>query len=308
MTTLDGKTSTGTLSIVAEAGALPALELMGVKGLLMIELMMFPTGVVVGDWPAGGGVLLILITGGGLLVLTTGGGLLVLTTGGGLLVLTTGGGSLVPTSELGEAEPPPTLAFGVVVVLGFLVVDGIWNTGGLEVSGTMTGTGVFLVTNTVLVKADPVEAGAGGSVAAGASVLTIPGAKVDAEPKAAVFDSNDALGEKGTVTTVRAGWKVSPAVDEAADPGQQTPTTQAGSLDDAASGVNAAGIIVAAQATGGVMVIAGGSDALLAETVTRNDSVIVAYTVGGTESKYVTEPTQLGWLVVVDADVFWKNV
>lgn len=43
---------------------------------------------------------------------------------------------------------------------------------------------------------------------------------------------------------------------------------------------------------------------MLAETVTRNDSVIVAYTVGGTESQYVTDPRQL-WLVVVDADMFW---
>jgi hypothetical protein len=58
-----------------------------------------------------------------------------------------------------------------------------------------------------------------------------------------------------------------------------------------------------------VTIIAGGSDALLAETVTMKDSVIVAYTVGGTVSQYVTEPTQLSWLVVVVvvvvADVFW---
>jgi hypothetical protein len=47
MTTLDGRTCTGMLSMVAEAGTLPALELMGVKGLLMMELMIFPTGVVV---------------------------------------------------------------------------------------------------------------------------------------------------------------------------------------------------------------------------------------------------------------------
>lgn len=93
--------------------------------------------------------------------------------------------------------------------------------------------------------------------------------------------------------------------DGAADPGQQTPTTHSGSLLDAASGINAAGITVAVQATGGVTIIAGGSDALLAETVTMKDSVIVAYTVGGTESQYVTDPTQLSWLVAVVADVFW---
>jgi hypothetical protein len=95
------------------------------------------------------------------------------------------------------------------------------------------------------------------------------------------------------VTTVSAGWKVRAAEDAAADPGQQTPTTQAGSLDDATPAVNAAGITVAAHATGGVIVIGGGSDALLAETVTRKDWVIVAYTVGGTESQYVIDPKQL---------------
>lgn len=57
--------------------------------------------------------------------------------------------------------------------------------------------------------------------------------------------------------------------------------------------VAATGITVAVQATGGVINCGGGSDALLADTVTRKDSVIVAYTVGGTESRYVTDPTQL---------------
>jgi hypothetical protein len=158
-----------------------------------------------------------------------------------------------------------------------------------------------LVTNTVLVKADPVD-GAGDSEASGAAVLATCGARVDSE-------INDASGKKESVTTVRAGWKVRAAEDGAADPGQQTPTTHAELLLEAASGVNAAGITVAVQATGGVTIIAGGSDALLAETVTMKDSVIVAYTVGGTVSQYVTEPTQLSWLVVVVvvvvADVFW---
>lgn len=57
--------------------------------------------------------------------------------------------------------------------------------------------------------------------------------------------------------------------------------------------VTIAGITVAVQATGGVMNCGGGSDALLADTVTRTDSVVVAYTVGGTESRYVTDPRQL---------------
>lgn len=63
--------------------------------------------------------------------------------------------------------------------------------------GTTTGIGVFLVTNTVLVKADPVD-GAGDSDALGAAVLATSGLRVDSE-------TNDALGEKESVTIVRAG-------------------------------------------------------------------------------------------------------
>lgn len=69
ITTLDGRTCTGMLSIVVEAGTLPALELIGVKGLLMMEAMMFPIWVVVGDWPAAGDVLLVLTKGVDLLLL-----------------------------------------------------------------------------------------------------------------------------------------------------------------------------------------------------------------------------------------------
>lgn len=63
ITTLDGRTCTGMLSIVVEAGTLPALELTGVKGLLMIEAMISPIWVVVGDWLAAGDALLLLAPG-----------------------------------------------------------------------------------------------------------------------------------------------------------------------------------------------------------------------------------------------------
>ena len=114
---------------------------------------------------------------------------------------------LPPTLGLAEGEPPAALALGVVV--GFFVVAGIWKTGGAEVGGTTTGTGVFLVTNTVLVKADPVD-GRGSWDAKGAAVLAFSGSRLDRGPSVAA-------GPKDNVITVRAGWKETCAVDPTGD-------------------------------------------------------------------------------------------
>lgn len=163
------------------------LELTGVKGWLMIEAMIFPICVVVGDW---------LATGGALLVPTLG--------------LDDGGAA--------SAELPATLDFFVVV--GFFVVEGIWKTGGAEVGGTTTGTGVFSVTNTVLVKADPLE----GTGDAGALVLATWGASFEFEAKDA---AGVAAGAKDKVMTVSAGWNERTVEASDADPGEHTPDGQA---------------------------------------------------------------------------------
>ena len=85
-------------------------------------------------------------------------------------------GDGLPTLGLAEGEPPAALTLGVVV--GFFVVAGIWKTGGAEVGGTTTGIVVFFVTNTVLVKADPVD-GTGSWDAKGAAVLAFSGSRLD---------------------------------------------------------------------------------------------------------------------------------
>jgi hypothetical protein len=131
MTTLEDKTCTSTLSILVLTGAAGALVLLdptGVKGLLMIDAMIPPIEVVVGGW------------------LTT---RLVV----GALLVEVGFGEPPP-----PPFPPPPAATGLeVVVAGLFVFEGIWKTGGAELDDPRTGTGVFLVTNTVLVKADPVD-------------------------------------------------------------------------------------------------------------------------------------------------------
>ena len=151
---------------------------------------------------------------------------------------------------------------------------------------------------TVLVKADSVDEGCGIS---GTVEATFGANESEA----------DAAGAKDKVTTVSAGWKVIPAeVVKEANPGKHTPATQGLTLLDAASVIgnkseaddasvnngafDISGTTKAEQATGGVMSCGGGSDTLLAVTVTEIDSVMVAYTVRGTEFRYVTDPRQLG--------------
>ena len=263
MTTLDGRTATGILSIEVVTGAAAA----GVKGLFTTEAMMSPTGVVVGAWVTTAGVL--------------------------------AGALLVPALGLDEAsaagdEPPPALEAGVVAVFFEFEVEGSWKTGGAEVDDPTTGTGVFFVTSTVLVKADPVAAAGAG----------------DSEPPISGPNEGDpAAGDAGAaadnVTTVSAGWNDKAVVVFEAVPGKHTPNGQAEltplDVDRGAFALETSGTTNAVQATSGVTISAGGSDALLAVTVTLQASVTVEYTVGGTEPRYVLVPEQLSRLVVL----FW---